>query len=74
MYFYIVCRKSSIDRFGKKLEDEINIHDSNSVDGIQDFLKKQNVDITKRAIYMAIKNRNLIANEYSVYKIKSEVD
>lgn len=70
MYFYIVCEKSYIDKLGEKIDDEINLHDSNSVNGIQDFLKKQNVEVTKRAIYYAIKNKNLIADRYSVYKIK----
>lgn len=70
MYFYVVCEKSFIERLGEKIDDETNLHDSNSVDGIQEFLKKQNVDVTKRAIYYAIKNKNLIADRYSVYKIK----
>lgn len=70
MYVYIVCIKSYIDRLGEKIDDETNLHESKSVDGVQEFLKKQNVMITKRAIYNAIKNRNLIANEYKVYKIK----
>lgn len=74
MYFYIVCEKSYIERLGKRIDDERNLHDSNSVDGIKSFLEKQNINITKRAIYNAIKNKNLIANKYSVYKIKSEVD
>lgn len=67
---YIVCEKSYIERLGKRIDDETNLHDSNSVDGIQKFLEKQNVNITKRAIYNAIKNKNLIANRYTIYKIK----
>lgn len=67
---YIVCEKFYIERLGKKIDDETNLHDSNSVDGIQKFLEKQNVNITKRAIYNAIKNKNLIANRYTIYKIK----
>ena len=70
MYFYIVCEKSYIDRLGEKIDDETNLHDSNSVNGVQEFLKKQNVEVTKRAIYYAIKNKNLIADKYSIYKIK----
>lgn len=67
---FIVCEKSYIERLGKLIDDEINLYDSDSVSGIQDFLKRQNVNITKRAIYNAIKNKNLIKNKYSVYKVK----
>lgn len=67
---FIVCEKSYIERLGKLIDDEINLYDSDSVSGIQDFLKRQNINITKRAIYNAIKNKNLIKNKYSVYKIK----
>lgn len=67
---FIVCEKSYIERLGKLIDDEINLYDSDSVSGIQDFLKRQNINITKRAIYNAIKNKNLIKNKYSIYKIK----
>lgn len=67
---FIICEKSYIERLGKLIDDEINLYDSDSVSGIQDFLKRQNINITKRAIYNAIKNKNLIKNKYSVYKIK----
>ena len=67
---FIICEKSYIERLGKLIDDEINLYDSDSVTGIQNFLKIQNINITKRAIYNAIKNKNLIKNKYSVYKIK----
>ena len=67
---FIICEKSYIERLGKLIDDEINLYDSDNVTGIQDFLKRQNINITKRAIYNAIKNKNLIKNKYSVYKIK----
>ena len=67
---FIICEKSYIERLGKLIDDEINLYDSDSVAGIQNFLKIQNINITKRAIYNAIKNKNLIKNKYSVYKIK----
>lgn len=67
---FIICEKSYIERLGKLIDDEINLYDSDNVNGIQEFLKKQNINITKRAIYNAIKNKNLIKNRYSVYKIK----
>lgn len=67
---FIICEKTYIDRLGTKIDDETNLHDSDNVNGIQEFLKKQNINVTKRAIYYAIKNKNLIADKYSVYKIK----
>lgn len=67
---FIICEKSYIERLGKKIDDETNLYDSDNVSGIQEFLRKQNVNITKRAIYNAIKNKNLIKNRYIVYKIK----
>ena len=67
---FIICEKSYIETLGKLIDDEINLYDSDNVAGIQNFLKIQNINITKRAIYNAIKNKNLIKNKYSVYKIK----
>ena len=67
---FIICEKSYIERLGKLIDDEINLYDRDNVAGIQNFLKIQNINITKRAIYNAIKNKNLIKNKYSVYKIK----
>ena len=67
---FIICEKSYIERLGKLIDDEINLYDSDNVAGIQNFLKIQNINITKRALYNAIKNKNLIKNKYSVYKIK----
>lgn len=67
---FIICEKSYIERLGKLIDDEINLYDSDNIDGIQNFLKRQNINITKRAIYNAIKNKNLIKNKYSIYKIK----
>ena len=67
---FIICEKSYIERLVKLIDDEINLYDSDNVVGIQNFLKIQNVNVTKRAIYNAIKNKNLIKNKYSVYKIK----
>ena len=52
---FIVCEKSYIERLGKLIDDEINLYDSDNVAGIQNFLKIQNVNVTKRAIYNAIK-------------------
>jgi len=67
---FIICEKTFFERLGKQIDFELNLYDSDSVKGIQDFLEKQNIKVTKRAIYNAIKNKNLIKNKYSVYKIK----
>lgn len=67
---YIVCEKTYFDRLGEKIDDEINLYDSDSIKGILEFLKKENIYITKRAVFYAIKNKTLIKNKYNIYKIK----
>ena len=67
---YIICEKTYIERLGEKHDDETNLYDSDDVKSLLIFLKKQNVDITKRALYYAIKNKTLINNKYTIYKLK----
>lgn len=67
---YIISEKTYFDRLGKRIDDEINIHDSDNIDGLIKYLEKQNIKITKRAIFYAIKNKTPIANKYNIYKIK----
>lgn len=69
-YMYIICEKTYFDRLGRKVDDEINLYDSNDIKGLLDFFKKQNVNITKRTLFNSIKNKTLIKNTYSIYKIK----
>lgn len=71
---YIVCEKTYFDRLGEKIKDEINLHDSDNINGILEFLRKQNIYITKRTIYYAMKNNVPIKGKYMIYKIKSEID
>lgn len=71
---YIVCEKTYFDRLGEKIKDEINLHDSDNINGILEFLRKQNIYITKRTIYHAMKNNVPIKGKYMIYKIKSETD
>lgn len=66
---FIVCEKTYIDRLGKLIDDETNLYDTDNIYRVQEFLKKQNVEVTKRTIYNAIKTKKLIKNRYSVYKI-----
>ena len=72
---YIVCEKTYIERLGKKLEDEMNIGDSDNVDELIKLIKdNQNIEIAKRTIYNAIKTGKPIFNKYYIYKIKEEVE
>lgn len=67
---YIISEKTYFERLGKKIDDEMNIYDSDNIKGIVDFLNKQEINITKRAIYYAIKNRTTIKKRFNIYKIK----
>lgn len=67
---YIISEKTYFERLGKKIDDEINLYDSDDISSLIDYLKKQNIKITKRAIYYAIKNKTLVANKFNIYKIK----
>ena len=67
---YRISEKTYFDRLGKRIDDEINLHDSDDIDGLIEYLAKQNIKITKRAIFYAIKNKTLIANRYKIYNIK----
>lgn len=67
---YIVSEKTYIERLGKRIDDEINLYDSDDISSLINYLKRQNIKITKRAIYYAIKNKTLIANKFNIYKIK----
>lgn len=68
---YVIYEKDYIDRLGKKIDNQVNIGDSNSVNGIVQILKnKRKLDITTRCIYKAIKTKVPISNKYYIYKIK----
>lgn len=66
---FIVCEKTYIDRLGKLIDDETNLYDTDNIYRVQEFLKKQNVEVTKRTIYNAIKTKKLIKNRYSIYRL-----
>lgn len=68
---YVIYEKDYIERLGKKLDNQINIGDSSSVNGIVQILKnKRKLDITTRCIYKSMKNKVPIKNKYYIYKIK----
>lgn len=72
---YIICEKSYIDRLGDKVDDQTNIGDSDSVNGILKILEtKRKLNLSKRAIYKSIKDKTPIYGKYYIYKIKSERD
>jgi hypothetical protein len=70
MNIYIVCEKTYFDRLGEQIEDETNIFDSDSVDGLLNKFKSKNIKMAKRTIYKAIKNKKPVENKYFIYKIK----
>lgn len=68
---YVIYEKGYIDRLGEKIEDETNIGDSESLNGILKLLEiKRNLKITKRAIYKSMKNNRPIKDKYLIFKIK----
>lgn len=69
---YVIYEKSYIDRLGKQLDDQVNMGDSECVDGVIKLLEKhRNLKLSKRTIYQAIKSKKPIYNKYYIYKIKS---
>lgn len=68
---YVIYEKDFIERLGVKINNQINIGDSSSVDGIvKIFELKRNVKLSKRVIYKAIKTQLPIYDRYYIYKIK----
>lgn len=71
---YIICEKTYIDRLGKQIDDETNIGNSESVEGLIKKLEQySNLKIAKRTIYNAIKTEKPIYDKYYIYKIKEKV-
>ena len=70
---YVVYEKGYIKRLGIKLEDEINILDTDNItELIEQMKQKQDIKIAKRTIYQAIKSGKPIFDKYYIYKIKDE--
>ena len=70
---YVVYEKSYIEKLGNRLEDEVNILDTDNIaELIKEMKEKQNVEIAKRTIYQAIKSGKPVFNKYYIYKIKEE--
>lgn len=68
---YVIYEKSYIDRLGEKIDDEINIGDSDSVLGILRILElKRNFKTTKMSVYRSIKNKEPIRDKYIIFKMK----
>ena len=68
---YVINEKSYIDRLGEKIEDETNIGDSESLNGILELLeKKRNLKISLRTIYRSLKHKHPIKDKYLIFKIK----
>lgn len=72
---YIVCEKSFVDKLGVKIEDEINIIDSDNIGELIELMKeKQKIEIARRTIFNAIKTGKPIFDKYYIYKINEEVE
>lgn len=68
---YVIYEKSYIDRLGEKIEDETNIGDSESLNGVLELLeKKRNLKISLRTIYRSLKHQHPIKDKYLIFKIK----
>lgn len=68
---YVIYEKSYIERLGEKIDDEINIGDSDSVLGILRILEhKRNFKTTKMSVYRSIKNKEPIRDKYIIFKMK----
>lgn len=68
---YVIYEKSYIDRLGEKINDEVNMGDSESINGVLKLLEtKRNIKVTKRAIYKSMKTNKPIKDKYLIFKIK----
>lgn len=68
---YVIYEKGYIDRLGEKIEDETNIGDSESLNGVLELLeKKRNLKISLRTIYRSLKYKHPIKDKYIIFKIK----
>ncbi|MBR3209173.1 MAG: hypothetical protein IKN65_00240 [Clostridia bacterium] len=65
-HFYILCKKDYL------LEDETNIFDGDTPNDILEHLKKENINISRRTLFYAIKNQKEIEDKYLIYKIDNE--
>lgn len=69
---YVIYEKSYIERFGRKIDDEINIGDTDSLIGVIDLLnEKRDIKTSKRAIYRSIQNKTPLKDKYFIFKMKS---
>lgn len=68
---YVLYEKTYIDRLGKRLDDEINILDGDTIEELLIKLKSKNIKASRRTLFYALKTKSLINGKYYVYKIKN---
>lgn len=68
---YVLYEKTYIDRLGKRLDDEINILDGDTIEELVRKLKAKNIKASRRSLFYALKTKSLINGKYYVYKIKN---
>jgi hypothetical protein len=68
---YVIYEKDYIDRLGNKIDNQVNIGDSDSVNGVLKLLEKhRGLKLSKRVIYKSIQKKEPIYNKYYIFKIK----
>jgi hypothetical protein len=66
---YVLYEKTYIDRLGKRLDDEINILDGDTIEELLMKLKSKNIKASRRTLFYALKTKSLINGKYLLYKI-----
>lgn len=67
---YVLYEKTHIDRLGKRLDDELNLLDGDTIEELVKKLKAKNIKASRRTLFYALKTKSLINGKYYVYKIK----
>lgn len=67
---YVIYEKAYIEKLGKKLDDEINLLDGDTIEEVVKKLKDKNIKASRRTLFYALKNKSLIEGKYYIYKIK----
>ena len=68
---YVIYEKSYIERLGNKIDDEVNIGDSDTINGVVKLLKsKRDLDLNERTIYRSLKSKQPIKEKYFIFRMK----
>lgn len=68
---YVIYEKSYIERLGNKIDDEVNIGDSDTINGVVKLLKsKRDLELNERTIYRSLKSKQPIKEKYFIFRMK----